>query len=110
MEKTEAYIQSECVKYLWNERPETRGQLFEVNNNPLNAIDGARRKAMGMVAGVSDLVLLRKDLPPLCIEVKDGKGRQTPAQIEWQKVAESVGCKYVVIRSLDDFKAAIDNA
>lgn len=105
--ETEGYIQSKCVQWLWNEHPETRGRLFEVNNNPLNKIDGARRKAMGMVAGVSDLIYLRDNLPPLCIEMKDETGRQSEAQANWQKVAESVGCEYVIVRSLDEFKQAI---
>jgi hypothetical protein len=103
-EKSESYIQSECVRWLWNERPETRYKLFEVNNNPLNKIDGARRKAMGMVAGVSDLIYLRDGLPPLCIEMKDETGKQSQAQKDWQQVAESTGCKYVIIRSLAEFQ------
>jgi len=102
--ETEARIQASCVMWLWNERPETRGRLFEVNNNPKNAIDGARRKAMGMIAGVSDLILLRDGLPPLCIEMKDATGIQSKVQKDWQKKAESVGCDYVIIRSLSDFK------
>jgi hypothetical protein len=102
--KTESYIQGECVQWLWNTKPETRGKLFEVNNNPLNKIDGARRKAMGMVAGVSDLIYLRDGLPPLCIEMKDATGKQSPAQIAWQKIAEDAGCTYVIIRSLAEFQ------
>lgn len=93
--------------WLWNTHPETRGRLFLIDNNPLNKIDGARRKAMGMVAGVSDLIYLRDGLPPLCIEMKDESGRQSEAQANWQKVAESVGCTYVIVRSLDEFKEAI---
>jgi hypothetical protein len=102
--KTESYIQSECVRWLWNERPETRGKLFEVNNNPLNKIDGSRRKAMGMVAGVSDLIFLRDKLPPLCIEMKDETGKQSSAQKDWQAIAESTGAEYVVIRNLTEFQ------
>lgn len=102
--ETESYIQGQCVMWLWNERPETRSKLFEVNNNPLNKIDGARRKAMGMVAGVSDLIYLRDGLPPLCIEMKDAAGVQSQAQKDWQKVAESTGCEYVIIRSLTEFQ------
>lgn len=96
--------------WAWNERPDTRGLIFEVNNNPLNKIDGARRKAMGMVAGVSDLIYLRPNDTPLCIEMKDDTGRQTPAQIEWQKVAEAAGCRYVVVRSLEDFQRLFDHS
>jgi hypothetical protein len=78
-----------------------------VHNSPKNAIDGARLKAMGMVAGVSDMIYLRDGLPPLCIELKLPDGIQSKAQKEWQKVAESVGCEYVIIRSLADFQSLI---
>ena len=74
--KSEAAIQGECVMWLWNFKPETRYKLFEVNNNPLNKIDGARRKAMGMVAGVSDLIYLRDELPPLCMRVASCAARR----------------------------------
>ena len=106
--KSEAAIQGEAIMWAWNERPETRGRLFLVHNNPLNKIDGARRKAMGMVAGVSDLIYLRDGLPPLCIEMKDATGKQSQAQKDWQQVAESVGCKYVIIRSLAEFQELFD--
>lgn len=77
------------------------------HNTPKNAIDGARLRSMGLYAGVSDMIYLRDGLPPLCIEMKDESGRQSEAQANWQKVAESVGCTYVIVRSLDEFKEAI---
>jgi hypothetical protein len=36
--------------------------------------------------------------------MKDETGKQSQAQKDWQKVAESVGCKYVIIRSLAEFQ------
>jgi hypothetical protein len=78
-----------------------------VHNNPRNATDGARLKAMGMVAGVSDMIYLRDGLPPLCIELKLPDGIQSKVQKDWQKVAESVGCEYVIIRSLSEFQDLI---
>jgi len=104
---TEARIQQECFQWLWNEHPHLRKRLFMVHNTPKNAIDGARLRGMGMVAGVSDLIYLRDGLPPLCIEMKDESGRQSEAQANWQKVAESVGCTYVIVRSLEEFKEVI---
>ena len=80
-----------------------------VHNNPRNAIDGNRLKAMGMVAGVSDMMLLRQDKPPLCIEIKTEKGTQQRNQKEWQQVAEYSGAKYVVVRSLDEFQDVIES-
>ena len=107
-EITEARLQSECFLWHWNTRPNERGLLFMVHNNPRNATDGARLKAMGMVAGVSDMIYLRDGLPPLCIELKLPDGIQSKAQKQWQQVAESTGAKYVVIRSLDEFKDLIE--
>lgn len=78
--------------------------MFMVHNAPKNAIDGNRLKAMGMVAGVSDLILLRPELPPLCIELKTEEGRQGERQKWWQSVAESTGAEYVLIRSLEEFQ------
>lgn len=104
---TEARIQQECFQWLWNNYPNLRKRLFMVHNTPKNAIDGARLRGMGMVAGVSDLIFLRDNLPPLCIEMKDDSGRQTPAQIEWQKIATACGCEYVVVRSLDEFQTVL---
>ncbi len=104
---TEARLQSDCFMWHWNTRPNERGLLFMVHNSPKNAIDGARLKAMGMVAGVSDMIYLRDGLPPLCIELKLPDGIQSKAQKEWQKVVESVGCEYVIIRSLSEFQDLI---
>lgn len=105
---TESYLQAQCFQWHWNNYPEQRKKLFMVHNNPKNPIDGNRLKAQGMVAGVSDLMLLRNNRPPLCIEIKLPKGKQQPVQIEWQQVAESTGAEYVIIRSLDEFKALFD--
>ena len=106
MELTESRIQADCFQLHWNTYPDSRGRLFMVHNNPRNAIDGNRLKAMGMVAGVSDMMLLRQDKPPLCIEIKTEKGTQQRNQKEWQQVAESTGAKYVVVRNLEEFKYA----
>lgn len=39
---------------------------------------------------------------PLWIEVKSGKGQQTPDQVSFQKIVESEGHWYVVLRSIDE--------
>lgn len=40
----------------------------------------------------------------IMIELKNAKGKQSKEQIEWQKLLESQGFTYVVIRSLEEFK------
>jgi hypothetical protein len=78
-----------------------------VHNNPRNAIDGNRLKAIGLIKGVSDMLYLRDNLPPLCLEFKTAIGTQQPEQKEWQRVAESTGARYVLIRSMEEFCEAI---
>lgn len=69
-------------------------------------IQGAIRKAEGMVAGVADLLLLlpNKNHPYLCIEMKTEKGRQSDSQKAWQAaVQEKALAKYAVVRSVEQF-------
>lgn len=107
----EAKIQAECFRWAWNERPETRRLLFHVENEAThsNLIDGARRKAMGLVAGVSDLILLipRGPYHGLMLEMKTLTGAQKERQRTWQALVEKQGYKYTLCRSLAQFKQII---
>lgn len=107
----EGKIQAECVAWFWNTYSEYRGLLFHVPNegNRNSQSDGVLRKALGLVAGVSDLILLipSSKYHGLCIEMKTDTGRQSPAQIEWQSKVEKQGYKYIVVRSLEQFKEEI---
>ena len=108
----EARLQAECYQWAWNERPITRKILFHVENERTgsNKIDGARRKAMGLVAGVADLILFiaRGTWHGLCIEMKTPDGYQRPEQKEWQSLVEAQGYRYEVIRTKEDFQKLID--
>lgn len=80
--------------------------LFAVpNGGRRDKVSGARLKAEGVVAGVSDLILLvaRHGYHGLLIEMKTEKGRQSQQQRHWQKLAEKQGYRYVVIRSIEEF-------
>lgn len=109
----EGRIQAECFQWFHNFFPQYRGLLFHVPNendrSDSNIIQGAIRKSLGVVSGVADLLLLiaSSGYHGLCIEMKDEKGRQKPAQAEWQTIVESQGYKYVVCRSLEQFKIII---
>lgn len=105
----ESRLQARCFQKCWNEFPETRRLLFHVENerSGSNKIDGARRKAMGLVAGVSDLILLmpRGKWHGLCIEMKttERNSDQSPDQKTWQVLVEKQGYRYEVIRTEEDF-------
>lgn len=109
----EARIQSSCVLWLNNERPETRGLYIHIPNegNRDSAIDGALRRSLGLVAGAPDtfLFLARGDYHGLAVEFKTPTGVQSQAQKDFQFRLERQGYKYVICRSLEEFQQIIDD-
>lgn len=81
----------------------------ELERPDANAILGSKARSTGIVRGVSDLILMKKRGPfgALCIEMKTETGRQSSYQQEWQRIIESEGYKYVVCRSVDQFRAIL---
>lgn len=100
-------LQAQCFRYHWNERPHERGRLFTVNNNSGGKFQGAIMKAMGVVAGVADMMYL-SDAGLIALEFKTPTGRQSPAQKEWQAVIEAAGYRYVIIRTFEEFKQTLN--
>lgn len=100
-------LQSDCFLWFWNNYPEHRQMLFHVNNKARNAIEGNKFKAMGLVKGVSDMILV---LPGrvIFIELKAGNGRQSTEQTSFQKKVEGRGHQYKIIRSLQEFQELIN--
>lgn len=99
-------IQVACVSWFRLQYPNLRHCLFAVpNGGRRDEVTAARLKAEGVLAGVSDLILLRPNNRhgALLIEMKTPTGRQADTQREWQRLIEQEGYRYVVCRSLDDF-------
>ena len=114
----EARIQADCVLWLWNNLPQTRHLYFCVNNENARSgfetkrqqlVSGSYRKSIGIVAGVSDTILMIPNdrYHALCIEFKTEIGRQSDVQKSWQRIVESKGYRYVIIRSLEEFKEEV---
>lgn len=102
----EHIAQVKCVTYFRNSYPEYSRLLFAVpNGGARTKTTAAKLKAEGVVAGVSDLILLvpRGQYHGLCIEMKTEKGKQSEEQKVWQELVTEQGYLYVVIRSFDDF-------
>lgn len=112
MKHDESRIQAACVRWFNLQYPDYRGLLFAVpNGGARNAATGRILKAEGVVAGVADLILLVPIVGhnALCIEMKTEKGRQQASQKEWQEKVESVGAKYVICRSFEQFVVEVED-
>lgn len=124
MKDEEHQIQCACVRWFAYQYPKYKGLLFAVPNGSYRSkATAGRLKAEGVVAGVSDLILLVPRCHAkitennaasieikhaLCIEMKTAKGRQSPEQKIWQRLVEGHGYKYAVCRSLDEFIDTIE--
>ena len=102
----ESNLQKGCVKWFRYQYPKLKDLLFAVpNGGARSAITGAILKAEGVLAGVADLLLLvpNKKYHGLCIEMKTAKGKQSPAQKQWEKAVTLQGYKYIVCHSGQEF-------
>lgn len=118
-------IQCECVKRFRDKYPGYKRLLFAVPNGGFrNKATAGKMKAEGVLAGVSDLILLVPNdrYHGLCIEMKwekvdiDSKGKrhvtrsyQHDEQKAWQWAVECQGYKYVVCRSVEEFFDYVDS-
>jgi len=59
-------------------------------------------KAEGVLAGVSDLVILLPNAKAVFVEVKTAKNGQQDTQKTFQSNVEKLGFKYIIWRSVDD--------
>jgi hypothetical protein len=72
------------------------------NGGRRDAITGANLKKEGVLAGVSDLIILKHN-KVFFVEMKDGKnGRQSQEQKYFEQVVTSYGFKYLIWRTPED--------
>ena len=105
-------LQCSMVSWFRLTYPQWRHCLFAVpNGGRRDAVTGAKMKAEGVLAGVSDLILLKRseEYGALLIETKVKGNYQSQSQKEWQQQIEKEGYKYVVCRSLDEFQNQVTN-
>lgn len=112
MRYTEERTQTECVRWFDLAYPEYRLLLHHSPNGGYRtAYEALAFKRMGTRAGFPDFIFLlpRGGCFFLAIEMKSAKGRQTDTQREYQRIIESVGGKYAVVRTFDEFRETIEN-
>lgn len=103
----ESAIQASCVSWFRNKYPAHRLLLFSVANGGFrNATTAARMVDEGLLAGVSDLILLWPSgrWHGLCIEFKSPGRKASEDQLTWGSAAMGAGYLYRVIWSRDEFQ------
>ena len=111
MRHIEDQLQKSCVRWFDLKYPRLKEYLFHVpNGGKRNAVEAAKFKQMGVRPGVPDLLLIlpNRFYPFMGIEMKATGGRQSEHQREYQRIFESVGAKYAVVRSIDEFIKVIE--
>lgn len=106
-------LQSKCFLWMWNEHPELRYLCFSVNNNLTTETVDARRqmamlKSLGVVKGVLDLLFYYKGRL-YAFDIKVGKDRLKPEQIEFIQAIKEQGGYGCEIRSFEEFKEKIES-
>ncbi len=112
--KTEAQLQYEIVVWFSQEFPDFRGLLFEVNNDTYNMKHAMKRRSMGMIKGISDLIFIIPNNGRIVgIELKANNSRHTKthiqSQINWGKTLIENGGNYLITSSAGDVKTFINN-
>lgn len=102
---TEDRIQQDIVIYLNNTyclpAYANRGIVFHVPNQRASAAERIKLKAMGVLAGVSDIIFIYRG-KHLYLEVKTPDGIQSKDQKEFEGRIQSNGFSYYIVRSVDD--------
>ena len=98
MRHLEDNLQRAIVRYL-----RLKGILvFHIpNGGSRNAREAHNLKLSGVLAGVSDLVILMQNRA-VFVELKTDKGRQSDNQKKFQQDVEALGFEYLIWRSIDD--------
>lgn len=99
-------LQCECVYWFRNTH---KNEIIFFVPNELAYNRATEMKKLGLLRGVSDLVVLLKDGRALFCELKSADGAQSREQWIFQQKVERLGYTYVVIRTLKQFKDVIEN-
>lgn len=107
MKTLESKLQIECVKEF--RKTYTKEIIFAVPNGGYRkGFGGEILRREGVLSGVSDLIIISKN-KVIFIEMKYGTNKQSPNQITFQEKVESLGFKYYLCNSFDEFKQICKN-
>lgn len=103
----EESIQVACVNWFRLQYPKLI--IFAVpNGGSRNLYEAKNMKKSGTLKGVADLVIVGNNGKVLFVEMKAGKNKQEDSQVIFQQKVEKLGHKYIICRSLEQFKKEVD--
>ena len=103
---SEERIQQEIIMDFNNSYATYRGLLCYNLNNSIGGFRGKINKFLGLVKGRSDLTFYWNG-KAYHLELKTLTGTQKPEQKAWQRLVESQGFKYYIIRTPEEAKKLI---
>ena len=107
MNKEDALQAKIVVWFKNNYQMHGKGLIFSVaNGGTRNIVEAKKLKETGLMAGVSDLIVLLEN-KILFVELKIEKGIQSDAQKLFETRILNLGYEYHLIRDLETFKTLI---
>jgi len=112
MKKSEDKIQQEAFIWFTNtyclKHHEPRLLMFSVPNDSASVTEQMRKKATGLIAGVSDTIIVFPNKVVFC-EFKTPTGKQSDSQIDFEARINKLGFEYWIVRDLETFKKIVKN-
>ncbi len=101
-------LQAKCVAW-WNGAGLPGLLLHIPNEGKRSRLEAASLRAMGVVAGASDLVLVLRGGRSVFIELKTEAGDLAPNQRDFRHNVFALGSAYFVIRSPEAFRIQVES-
>lgn len=105
--KTEDQIQIEVARWLDHRLPKNWRWYHCPNGGFRKKATAGRFKAMGLKAGVPDIIICRPDAPDIWIELKSFGGVLQTSQKEWRDWAKAHDRPFFVARSVGEVEVAL---
>lgn len=106
MKHLESKLQIACVKWFRYQFP--NALIFSIpNGGGRNPTEAKILKAEGVLGGIADLQIIANGLT-FFIEMKTEKGRQNPNQKAFESKVKSLGFKYFICRSFEEFQRIVN--
>ena len=101
----EDLLQQKIIIWYKNEyQRHEKGLIFAIpNGGSRNVIEAKKLKATGMMAGVSDLIIMVPNRI-IFLELKTESGIQSEVQKNFQNKVEALGFEYLLIRNLKQYE------